>query len=80
MRSPSTDPVGAPLSAAFAVADRERQLDGTRPVEGLRMRPGERSEGARAPRPSGEERKERAAASARGGWSGPTPGPYARRP
>ncbi|GAC1314227.1 MAG: 16S rRNA (cytosine(1402)-N(4))-methyltransferase RsmH [Acidimicrobiales bacterium] len=37
MRSPSTDTVGAPLSAALAVADRERQPFDTRLVEGLRM-------------------------------------------
>ena len=37
IRSPSTDPVGAPLSAAFAAAGRERKPDGIRPVEGLRM-------------------------------------------
>jgi 16S rRNA (cytosine1402-N4)-methyltransferase len=37
MRSPSTDSVGAPLSAVPAVAGRERQPDGTRQVEGLRM-------------------------------------------
>jgi 16S rRNA (cytosine1402-N4)-methyltransferase len=37
MRSPSTDVVGAPLSAVPAVAGRERQPDGFRPVEGLRM-------------------------------------------
>jgi 16S rRNA (cytosine1402-N4)-methyltransferase len=37
MRSPSTDVVGAPLSAVPAVAGRERQPDGHRLVEGLRM-------------------------------------------
>ena len=37
MRSPSTDVVGAPLSAVPAIAGRERQPDGYRLVEGLRM-------------------------------------------
>lgn len=37
MRSPSTDTVGAPLSAVLAVADRERQPFDTRSVGGLRM-------------------------------------------
>jgi len=41
MRSPSTDAVGAPLSAVPASAARERQPDGTRQVEGLRMTRGE---------------------------------------
>jgi 16S rRNA (cytosine1402-N4)-methyltransferase len=55
MRSPSTDPVGAPLSAAFAVAGRERKPAGTRPVEGLRMRRGERGS-AVTPEPGGPGR------------------------
>ena len=37
MRSPSTDTVGAPLSAVPAVDARERQPGDTRPVGGLRM-------------------------------------------
>ena len=37
MRSPSTDTVGAPLSAAPAAAVRERQPGGAQPVGGLRM-------------------------------------------
>jgi 16S rRNA (cytosine1402-N4)-methyltransferase len=37
MRSPSTGMVGASLSAVLAIAARERQPDGNRQVEGLRM-------------------------------------------
>ncbi|GAC1597031.1 MAG: 16S rRNA (cytosine(1402)-N(4))-methyltransferase RsmH [Acidimicrobiales bacterium] len=37
MRNPSTDTVGAPLSAVLAVDDRERQPGDTRLVGGLRM-------------------------------------------
>jgi 16S rRNA (cytosine1402-N4)-methyltransferase len=37
MRSPSIDTAGAPLSAVPAIARRERQPAGTRPVGGLRM-------------------------------------------
>jgi 16S rRNA (cytosine1402-N4)-methyltransferase len=40
MRSPSTGMVGAPLSAVLAFAARERQPDGNRQVEGLRMTQG----------------------------------------
>jgi 16S rRNA (cytosine1402-N4)-methyltransferase len=40
MRSPSTGMVGASLSAVLAIAARERQPDGNRQVEGLRMTQG----------------------------------------